>query len=154
MTLRKEEFGRHNILPHPPDVLPGKGGGLDLHGFFIFFHDIFDHDDRISVAGKYLACVYIKGVFPDYELSRAVHGGAERALRPDGYPVHRSAMKLRRGKAGRNRSRCNSRDTFRRSKDFIRENPPGRDSLKEYLSRLLKRLHLKINITFHSSVSV
>ena len=74
MKPRGEELSRHNVLTHPPDILPGKCRGL-YGDFFsvpvpLLFLDMFDHDYGIGLFWQHMAGVYKECVFSHNQVFR------------------------------------------------------------------------------------
>ena len=84
-----------DILTYLPDMLPGRGSGVDRDAAVVVLDDILHHDDRVAVFGDRIAGVHHGELIRPERHGRGL-GSAEAVLRPQRYAVHGAGGIVRR----------------------------------------------------------
>jgi hypothetical protein len=96
---RQDQLGRHHVLAHRADVLPGRDGRHQLDLVVPDRFQVLDHHHRVGARRQRVAGVHPGRARAEPEADRRGLGGAGRVLGAHGRAVHRGRVVVRRGQA-------------------------------------------------------
>ena len=105
MAAGQQHLAGYDIFADGPDMLPGIGGGNDLHPLVVQHDHVLGHDHRVIGRMDGVAGIHHQKILPfDQGQGRGFPGGG-RFFRGDGDAVHSGGIEQGRAAAGVDRGR-------------------------------------------------